>query len=349
MNRTISVIFRLIPLAMAVFCVGYGLFILNWGKDPDRMVAGPVVTALGAICVALFCTAVTIIRQILGTYTTAARWGLPILGYIMGVGTIIVGLVLVGRAETNQQFVAAHVVTGIGFIACCVATAATSSTKFTLIPQNSKHKRVGHVPDNTFSVGAERVLESITVISAVVLWVWAIALLSQASTEHAKEFIAGHVVAGLAAICTCLIALVSTIVRQIRNVYTEKEAVFWPWMVLGVATVMFLWGLYVAIAYVGSTVRVIGFIVIGLSLVCFSISSKVILLAKLWWKKFPLANRIPMIPIFTALACCFLASFMFELATTTPDFFIPARVLMGLGAVCFTLFSIVSILESGAS
>lgn len=119
-------------------------------------------------------------------------------------------------------------------------------------------------------------------------------LLSQASTEHAKEFIAGHVVAGLAAICTCLIA------------------------------------------YVGSTVHVIGFIVIGLSLVCFSISSKVILLAKLWWKKFP-------------LACCFLASFMVELATTTPDFFIPARALMGVGAVCFTLFSIVSILESGAS
>lgn len=31
------------------------------------------------------------------------------------------------------------------------------------------------------------------------------------------------------------------------------------------------------------------------------------------------------------------------------DYFIPARVLVGLGAICFTLFSIVSILESGTS
>jgi len=30
-------------------------------------------------------------------------------------------------------------------------------------------------------------------------------------------------------------------------------------------------------------------------------------------------------------------------------YFVPARVLAGLGGICFTLFSIVSILESGTS
>ena len=40
---------------------------------------------------------------------------------------------------------------------------------------------------------------------------------------------------------------------------------------------------------------------------------------------------------------------VFELATVNTDYFIPARVLVGLGAICFTLFSIVSILESGTS
>ena len=45
----------------------------------------------------------------------------------------------------------------------------------------------------------------------------------------------------------------------------------------------------------------------------------------------------------------FLAAFVFELATVNADYFIPARVLVGLGAICFTLFSIVSILESGTS
>ena len=65
--------------------------------------------------------------------------------------------------------------------------------------------------------------------------------------------------------------------------------------------------------------------------------------------EFALANRIPLIPVLTALACLFLASFVFELGTTHDDYFIPARVLAGLGAICFTLFSIVSILESGTS
>ena len=74
-----------------------------------------------------------------------------------------------------------------------------------------------------------------------------------------------------------------------------------------------------------------------------------ILLAKIWRREFKLANRIPMIPVLTALTCLFLAAFVFELATVHADYFIPARVLVGLGAICFTLFSIVSILESGTS
>ena len=92
-----------------------------------------------------------------------------------------------------------------------------------------------------------------------------------------------------------------------------------------------------------------GYIMLGLGLVCYSISSKVILLAKIWRREFKLANRIPMIPVLTALTCLFLAAFVFELATVHADYFIPARVLVGLGAICFTLFSIVSILESGTS
>ena len=114
-------------------------------------------------------------------------------------------------------------------------------------------------------------------------------------------------------------------------------------------TVSLLWGLSVIFADSSTTNGVIGYIMIGLGLVCYSISSKVILLAKIWGREFALANRIPLIPVLTALACLFLASFVFELGTTHDDYFIPARVLAGLGAICFTLFSIVSILESGTS
>jgi hypothetical protein len=44
-----------------------------------------------------------------------------------------------------------------------------------------------------------------------------------------------------------------------------------------------------------------------------------------------------------------MSSFLFEADITNSQYFVPAHVLVGLGAVCFTLFSIVSILEAGTS
>ena len=49
MNYGISVLFRAIPLAMALFCFGYGAFISAYGDDSNRLVAGPVVFSLGMI------------------------------------------------------------------------------------------------------------------------------------------------------------------------------------------------------------------------------------------------------------------------------------------------------------
>ena len=49
------------------------------------------------------------------------------------------------------------------------------------------------------------------------------------------------------------------------------------------------------------------------------------------------------------IKCLFLSAFLFEMAAEHSYYAIPARVLAGLGAICFTLFSIVSILESGTS
>lgn len=73
------------------------------------------------------------------------------------------------------------------------------------------------------------------------------------------------------------------------------------------------------------------------------------LLAVIWRNVFKLANRIPLIPVLTALTCLFLSAFLFEMTTLNDVYFVPARVLAGLGGICFTLFSIVSILESGTS
>ena len=85
MNYGISILFRAIPLLMALFCFGYGAFVLDMGTDTNRFVAGPVVFSLGMICIALFATAGTIIRQIIHTYSTAAKYALPIIGYLAAV------------------------------------------------------------------------------------------------------------------------------------------------------------------------------------------------------------------------------------------------------------------------
>ena len=40
MNYGISILFRAIPLAMAIFCFGYGAFIYSYGDAGNRVVAG---------------------------------------------------------------------------------------------------------------------------------------------------------------------------------------------------------------------------------------------------------------------------------------------------------------------
>ena len=347
MNYGISVLFRAIPLAMALFCFGYGAFTYNYGDNPSRLVAGSVIFSLGMICIALYATAATIIRQIIHTYTKTAEYGLPVLAYSSAIATVTGGIYIFSASPTPADFVTGHVVAGVGLITVCVATAATSSTRFSLIPWNSKDS--GHeVPDKAFSLAQERVLKLIAILISLACWIWAFVLLSKGGADSA-HFVAGHVMVGIACVCTSLIALVATIARQIRNVYTARERSLWPYLVLLMGTTSTVWGLLVILADIDNANGSIGYIMIGLGLVCYSISSKVILLAKVWRHDFALSNRIPLIPILTALTCLFLSAFVFEMSAIHSEYYIPARVLAGLGAICFTLFSIVSILESGTS
>ena len=132
MNYGISVLFRAIPLLMALFCFGYGFFVFNYGVDSSRFVAGPVVFSLGFICIALFATAATIIRQIIHTYNNVARFALPILGYLSATITFLAGFILLMSSPAPADFVAGHVICGVGLITACVATTATASSPFTL-------------------------------------------------------------------------------------------------------------------------------------------------------------------------------------------------------------------------
>lgn len=347
MNHGISILFRAIPVVMAFICFFLGGFIFLYGDDGARQVAGPVVFFLGAICLALFATAATIIRQLIHKFHPILKYVIPVFGYVVAGITICMGMWIFMTAENSNFIVSGHVVAGVGLIAACVSTAATSSTKFYLIPSNSAAMG-NEINKEGFTGTTENVLIGLAVLFSLVAWIWAVVLLSRVE-EGAYYFVAGTVMGGLACICTSLIALVASIAKQIRNTYTNQDRRMWPKLVLLMGSIAFVWGLVVILAMVGNVANTTGFIMMGLGLVCFSISSKVILLAKVWKQSFALANRIPIIPIITALLCLFMGAFLFEEGLYDNAFFVPARVLVGLGAICFCLFSIVSILESGTS
>lgn len=346
MNYMISVIFRAIPLVMALYCFGYGSFILVTSNVPSKYVAGVVIFGLGFICLALFATAATIIRQLLHTFKPYHAYILPGIGYVSAIIAIVGGIIVYKHYHNEFFFVSGHVVSGVGLVTLCVSTVAVASTRFTLISVNSKIP-VDKIPKEAFTALQEKILKWIPIIAAGIAWIWAFVLLGNRS--DASHFVAGHVMVGLACICTSLISLVATIARQVRNVYGSFERGKWSMLVFAMGGVAILWGVVLAIFEATPAKASIGYVLIGLGLVCLSISSKVVLLAKIWKHDFPLANRIPIIPVVTALTCLFMSAFLFEESMVSPDYYVPAHVLTGLGAICFTLFSIVSILESGTS
>ncbi|MEB7503276.1 DUF2776 family protein [Arthrobacter koreensis] len=345
MNWTISVIFRAIPLLMGAVCLSYGLYILAGPDDANHFVAGHVNVGPTAICYALFTTAATIIRQLIDRYGRVWGIALPLSGYAAAAAAIAWGVVLANRENTAENLTAGFVVIGIGLVASCVSTVAAASTKFTLIQSAQRLDPLDGPPEGAHTRATGLVLITVPAAAAAAGFSLAAGLLLRGDTPG---FVAGHVLIGLAVICTSLIALVASIVRQIRNAFSDSERLVWPWFVGAAGLVNLLLGLFVLLSSSEPYRLAPGCVLIGLGLICFSILSKV-LLALVWRRTFALANRIPLMPIGTALTCLFFAAFLFEAAGTDPSFLVPAHVLVGLGAVCFTLFSIVSILEAGTS
>jgi len=347
-NFGISILFRAIPLAMGAVCLSFGLYVLSGGTDAAHVVAGHVLISLTAICIALFTTAAMIIRQITHTFAPVWKVVLPVIGYGVAIATAGWGLWLIARSSgAADDFVAGHVVFGVGLIAACVSTVATASTAFMKISENTARRHEDGPPDDSYGETVGWSLIAVPVAATLVLVVWAAILLAGSSQQ--PHYIAGHVMMGLAAICSSLIALVGTVVRQVRNRFDEPERWWWSVWVLVMGSATLVWGLFVLLGSDRPERIAPGCILLGLGLICFSIISKVTLLAAVWRREFPLANRVPLMPVLTCLTCLFFAAFLSEAVATDPNFFIPSRVLVGLGAVCFTLFSIVSILEAGTS
>lgn len=335
---------------MGMICLTYGFYINSLG---DRLGAGYIVAShvilfLTAICIALFTTAATIIRQLINKYNSVYKVVLPSIGYICAFISMIGGIYFAYKYKSiPPYFVSGNIAFGIGLISACVSTVALSSTKFLLIPYNSKNLKEGETPKGAFSDNFAKFLLAIPITCTSVGILYSFYLLSHINkTDH---LIAGFVLFGISLICGSLISLVASVERQIQNKFTNKERWKWSILVLIFGSIDFILGILILIISKNPAFIAPGYVLIGLSLVCYSISSKVLLLASVWRRESKLAKRIPMIPIITALICLFLSAYLSEAELVNISYFVPAHVLVALGAICFTLFSIVSILESGTS
>ena len=350
MNYGMSVLFRAIPLIMGAICLGFGAYVLAdapLGKVPGAFVAGHVLLYLTSICIALFCTAATIIKQLILPPGKPFRTLMPVLGYAVALYTLYVGLQMTLDNATAPHFVAGHVVFGLGLITCCVSTVATASLRFTQIPVNSK-TAPGTLARKPYSSAQSLAMLLVPIVCALVGLIWGLYVLCFAT--GAEALVAGHVLTGIGLVCASLVALVASVLRQVNATYGKNDRQLWTPYVLLCGLLNVLWGLWVLWKLPYPVAVAPGYVLIGLGIVCWSISSKVLLLAMVWRHEAPLAKRVPLIPVCTALTCLFIAGFLFQAAVYDPAAYaVPARVMVGLGGVCFTLFSIVSILESGTS
>lgn len=349
MNYRISLLFRAIPVVMGGVCLGMGLTILRHPHPtPNAYVAGHVNIYLTAICLCLFATACTIIRQLLGRYTAADRIAYPALAGLLAAGTFAYGVHLATDPDSPRpHFVAGHVILGLGLICGCVFTVVLVSTRFSTIPLNSAAAPGSPAAGPSFGATFVRMAPFLPVTFALTAWTWSIVLLAGGGGgTGVTRGTAGYVLAGIACVCTALIGLVVSILRQVQGTYTDTDRRVWPLVAAASGTVSLAWGVGL-ICFHNPRWATPGLVMVGLGLVCWSILSKVLLLAIVWRRTAELASRVPMIPTLTALACLFLSTFLFE--ADTSSVIVAARVLVGLGAICYSLFSIVSILESGTS
>ncbi len=340
MTDTPLKIYRFIPLVLLLLCLTYGLFIISY-NNPDSFIAGHIVIFLGMVCFTLFCLSSIITIQIIYDGKEFDNIIYPALGFISASITILYGIFLYNHDIVYYK-VAGHNVLGLGLICLCIATETIICTKFNIIRENNNLK--SDPTQANFSKNQSRLLILIPIIAVIIGWAWAIYLIMYPDVND--NFIPGHVMAGMAMICTCVLAAVVTSIKQIKNSYLDIDKKIWPGLAFTMGFISLLWGLILLIMDKNpATYLSPGFILIGISCVCFSIFSKLLLVSRSWRYEFRYIQSVPFISLFLVLICFSLSFFLFQGAVNDINIYIPARVLVGLGSVCLSLFAVINIVE----
>lgn len=334
-------IYRFLPLFMSVMCIMFGIYVLGL-NSPDNFIAGHLVIFLGAVCFTIFCVASVVTSQIIYGGRKFDNIFYPFIGFLAVSITIIYGVFLFSNSPFFYK-VAGHNIIGLGLICLCIAIEATVCTRFVNIGENA-HLKEGSTGVNNFSKNTTRLFILIPVIAVSVCWIWVLYLLMNSTIN--ENFIPGHVMAGMSMICTSVLCVIINSLKQINNTYKDINSRIWPSFALIMGLIALLWGIFLLVIGKNQAIYLsTGFILIGISFVCFSIFSKLLLTSRTWGMNFPHASMIPFIPLFLFLACLFLLLFLFEDSVTNINLFIPSRVLLGLGSVCFSLYCVISIIS----
>ena len=144
---------------------------------------------LGSICIALFATAATIIRQIIHTYNPFAKYFLPILGYSVALATFICGIAIFKDTEVAEFFRSGAHRLRTGVNHRMRRDGGHRIPRVSLIPENSTSPS-REINAKGFTQQQELIFESIAAFFAALAWAWTIVLLAGGSTPH---FVAGSV------------------------------------------------------------------------------------------------------------------------------------------------------------
>ena len=173
------------------FDYGLNLYRVRWlcagsSGQSEYFVAGHVLISLAAICLALFTTAFIIISQLTRGVNTFYNTLFPIIGYAGSIITMIWGwALLAGNDVMADEFVAGHVIFGVGMIAACVSTVAASSGHFLLIPKNAAGSKSDGTPVQAYSSLIGNCLIAVPVLLTLLGFIWSITLLRSADiTPH---------------------------------------------------------------------------------------------------------------------------------------------------------------------
>lgn len=340
-------IYRAVPLAAAAVSVGFGAYILRQGRTPDDLTAGLTMFQFALICLALYANAATVLWQHAHPFGGVGRYGYPIFAWLVAI--VATGFsIWMMRLDIAEPvyFVVGHVTFAMAMVCVCIASVVSASAHFPQLVENASLPE-GATPASRAPFRGDTVasLSVIPVIATLIVWGWSFFLLRGigSGTPEAQSN-GGHLMMGLAMVCTSLVALVFTVLRQTQNTYTARERVLWPGLAFLMGLITVLWGVYFASSPIEPFRHSAGFLMIGLGMNSWAILAKVLVLAVVWKSVAPMAGRIEIIPVLTTLVCLVLSIFLFESAN--PNLLTGARLLLGLGLAAYPVWAIVSVMQA---